>query len=455
MPALPARFAPVILPFAGLFRQHRTWTRARRLLVGALLAPGVRTVAGVLRVLGRPRRRNFGTYHRLLSRVAWSPLAASRLLLGLLVRAFVPAGPLVFGVDDTIERRRGKCIRARGIYRDPVRSSDGHFVKASGLRWLSVMLLAEIPWARRVWALPVLTVLAPSERFDAARGARHKTLVDWARQALRQLGRWCAALAPERPLVLVADLSFAAHPLLRALAPRWTCITRLHLTARLFAPAPPPAPGRRGRRRVKGDRLPLLRDVLTDPTTAWTRVTVPGWYGPTPRDVELASGTAVWYQGGQPVLPLRWVLIRDPLGRFDPQALLCTEPAQTPAQIVATYVRRWQVEVTFAEARRHLGVETQRQWSDRAIARTTPVLFALFSLVALLATTLVRDGQLPVRTAAWYPKRAPTFSDALAAVRAQGWRAAAGFLTRPDAPALTKRARAVYRRWAEALAYAA
>jgi hypothetical protein len=250
MPALPARFASVMLPFAGLFRQHRTWRCAQHLLVGALLAPGVRTVASVLRVVGRAHRRNYSTYHRVLSRVAWSPLTGSRLLLGLLVRAFVPTGPLVFGIDDTIERRRGRSIRARGIYRDPVRSSDGHFVKASGLRWLSVMLLAEIPWAKRVWALPVLTVLAPSARYDAERGARHKTLVDWARQALGQLARWSATLAPARPLIMVADLSFAAHPLLRALAPRLTCITRLHLDGRLFAPAPPRVPGTVGRRRV-------------------------------------------------------------------------------------------------------------------------------------------------------------------------------------------------------------
>lgn len=455
MPPLPARFAPVILPFAGLFRQRRTWGHAQQLLAGAILTPGVRTVAAALRVLGRASRANFSTYHRLLSRVAWAPRAAGRLLLGALIAAFAPAGPLVFGLDDTIERRWGKRIRARGIYRDPVRSSDGHFVKASGLRWLSIMLLAEIPWARRVWALPVLTVLAPSERYAAACGRRHKTLVDWARQALGQLARWCATLAPARSLIMVADLSFAAHPLLTALAPTMTCITRLKLNARLFAPAPPPVPGRRGRPRVKGERLPLLRTVLTEATTVWTRTTIAGWYGATPRDVDLATGTAVWYQAGRPVLPLRWVLVRDPLGHFDPQALLCTDPALTPAQVVGYYVRRWQVEVTFAEARRHLGVETQRQRSDRAIARTTPVLFGLFSLVTLLAHTLVRDGRLPVRRAAWYPKRTPTFSDALAVVRLHWWRAAAGCLTARGTPALTKRSRAVYRRLADAAAYAA
>jgi hypothetical protein len=150
------------------------------------------------------------------------------------------------------------------------------------------------------------------------------------------------------------------------------CITRLRLDARLFAPAPPRRPGTTGRPRVKGERFPLLSAVLTDRATSWQRVTVPGWYGEDARDIELATGTAVWHHPGLPVLPLRWVLVRDPLGRFDPQALLSTNVALSDAEIIGYFVRRWQVEVTFEEARRHLGLESQRQWSDRAIARTTP-----------------------------------------------------------------------------------
>jgi len=450
---LPPRFVPVIVPFAGLFRQ-RTWRHAGALLVGALLAPGVRTVTSVLRILGLARERRFCRYHRVLSRASWSPRAASRMLLRLLLRAFVPDGPLVFGVDDTIERRRGKRIRAKGIYRDPVHSSHSHFVKASGLRWLSVMLLAPIPWAGRVWALPVLTALAPSERADREAGRRHKRLTDWARQLLRQTQRWCATLAPGRPVVMVADMSFAALELLAALAPTVTCVTRLRLDARLFTPAPPRRPGTNGRPRVKGERLPLLSARLADGTTRWHRITVAGWYGERARDVEVATGTAVWHHPGLPVLPIRWVLVRDPLGRFDPQGLLSTDIALSAVQIVGYFVRRWQVEVTFEEARRHLGLETQRQWSDRAIARTTPVLLGLFSVVTLLATRLVRDGRLPVRTAAWYAKPAPTFSDALAAVRRRWWRRAR-FRTSTGDANMIKLPRQVYERLSEAACYAA
>lgn len=180
MSVLPTRFADLILCFAQLFRQ-RTWRYAQELLMGAILAPGIRTVASVLRVLGRSHERHFVNFHRVLSRAVWSPRAASRVLLGLLVRTFVPEGPIVLGIDDTIERRRGARIRAKGIYHDSVRSSRSHFVKASGLRWLVVTLLAPIPWAGRVWALPVLSALAPSERYHRERGQRHKRLADWAR----------------------------------------------------------------------------------------------------------------------------------------------------------------------------------------------------------------------------------------------------------------------------------
>jgi hypothetical protein len=352
--ALPTRFAPVIVAFAGLFRQ-RTWRHARALLIGAILAPGVRTVTSVLRVLGLACEHRWVNYHRVLSRAVWSPRAASYLLLRLLVCAFAPTGPLVLGIDETIERRRGKCIRAKGIYRDPVRSSQSHFVKASGLRWIAVMLLAPIPWAGRVWALPFLTALAPSERANREAGRRRKLLTDWARQLLRQTQRWCAMLAPGRPVIMVGDMSYAALELLGALSPQMTCITRLRLDARLFTPAPPRQPHTTGRPRVKGERLPLLSAVLVDPATRWQRVTIPGWYGEGARDVELASGTAVWHHPGMPVVPLRWVLVRDPFGCSDPQALLCTDVHLTATEVVGYYVRRWRVEVTFEETRRHKG----------------------------------------------------------------------------------------------------
>jgi hypothetical protein len=416
---LPARFAAIILTFAPVFRQQRTWRYAELLLIGAILAPGKRTVTSLLRIVGLSRERRFTNYHRVLNRAAWNPRTAARLLLGLLIAVLVPSGPVVLGIDDTTLRRRGKRISAKGIYRDPVRSSKGHFVKASGLRWLSLMLLAPIPWAGRVWALPFLTALAPSERYCREHSRRHKKLTDWARQLGLQARRWL----PGREIVLLGDSSFAALELLVTLARQGlTCITRLRLDAALYEPAPPRPPGTVGRPRTKGTRLPKLAFVLVDGSTCWQRVVVPAWYGERERVVEICSATAVWRHAGLPVLPIRWVLLRDPQHRFDPQALLCTNPTCDPLQVVRWFVQRWQVEVTFREVRDHLGVETQRQWSDRAIARTTPCLLALFSIVTLLATRLDRRARSAVCTDAWYHKPWPTFADALAAVRRQFWR---------------------------------
>ena len=421
---LPSRFAAVILAFAPLFLQ-RSWHHAEVLLTGAILAPGQRTVASILRITGFARERRFVNFHRVLNRAAWCPRAASRILLGLLVAAFVPRGPVVLGIDDTIERRRGKQIAAKGIYRDPVRSSHGHFVKASGLRWLSLMLLAPIPWAGRIWALPFLTALAPSERHCQEHGRRHKKLTDWGRQLVLQARRWL----PGRELVVVADSGFAALEFLAAVSRRGAaCITRLRLDAALYDPAPPRLPGTIGRPRTKGKRLATLSEMLADPATTWQSVTVPGWYGEGERTVEVSTGTAVWHHSGMPVVPIRWVLVRDPLGRFDPQALLCTDPAQDAVQVLAWFVQRWQLEVTFREVRDHLGVETQRQWSDQAVARTTPCLLGLFSLVTLLGRHLAPQTRRATAASAWYRKPQPTFSDTLAAVRRELWREQ-GFIT--------------------------
>jgi hypothetical protein len=423
------------------------------LLAGALLAPAQRTVTAALRVVGLAQIRQFHRYHRVLSRDRWSSLAVGRVLLRLLVAAFVPTGPLVFGIDETIERRRGKRIAAKGIYRDAVRSSQSHFVKASGLRWISLMLLVPIPWAARTWALPVLTALAPSERYDAERGHHHKTITDWARQLLLVVRRWW----PVRAIIVVADSSYAALDFLAA-CQRWrqpvTVITRLRLDAALFESAPPRQPRQNGRPRVKGQRLPPLAAVAAATSTCWTAVTVAQWYGAGERTVEVATDTAVWYHSGLPPVPLRWVLVRDPLGQFATQALLCTDAAVAPAQILAWFVQRWQLEVTFEEARRHLGVETQRQWSDLAIRRTTPALFGLYSLVALLVQQRRADTSLPVRQAAWYRKEQPTFSDALAFVRRELWQHAA-FRTSAADSEVVQVPRVLIDRLTDALAYAA
>jgi len=454
MLTLPTTMRRLLRPFEAVFRET-TWDYALVLLVGAILTPAKRTVTAALSVMGLRQEAQFQAYHRVLSRAAWSCLALSRILLSMLLTAFVaPDAPVIVGMDDTIERRRGNKIAARGIYRDPVRSSRSHFVKTSGLRWMSMMLLAPIPWAKRVWALPFLTVLAPSERYYQERGRRHKPMLHWARQMISQLRRWL----PNRTLVVVADSTYAALELLAHCAQMRepvTLITRLRLDAALYDPAPARTATTVGRPRKKGARQPTLAQRLTDPATPWETITV-AWYGGVQRTIRIATGTAVWYHAGKPPVPIRWVLITDPgKNPFEPQALLSTDPTVAAQQIVAWFVLRWQEEVTLEESRAHLGIETQRQWSDQAIARTTPLLLGLFSLVTLLAHQFLQGTELPIRTAAWYEsKRLPTFSDTLAFVRQQLWPVA--FLgTSQEKADVIEIPRSLFERLSETVAYAA
>ena len=446
---LPERFLSRLVEFADLFTRP-TWSNVLMLLAGVILAPGRRTVAAALRILGRECDPDFCTFHRILNRAAWSSRAVARQLLIVLVKALVPSGaPVVIGLDDTIERRWGTKISARGIYRDPVRSSKGHFVKASGLRWLSAMLLVKVPWADRVMALPFLTLLAPSKRFYAGKMRAPKTLLDWARQAALQIHRWL----PDRYIVLVADSAFAAIEFLAAVRNHACVVTRLRLDANLFG-FPPQKPKGRGRPPIKGKPHKKLSALIKDRKVSWKRYRVSLWYGRTNRLVDIASGTALWYRSGVPPVPIRWLLVRDPKGELEPQAFLATNLNARPCDILAWFVSRWQVEVTFAEVRAHLGVETQRQWSDKAILRTTPVLLGLFSIVTLWAHDLAKSRKFKPRTTAWYPKAVLTFSDAIAAVRREIWHNQISFMSRPSRDSI-KIPRHIWNRMENALAHAA
>lgn len=451
MLSLPIAFSSVIGVFVPVFSRP-VWQHVKVLLTGAVLAPGKRTVTAMLQIMGRSATSDFQTYHRVLNRAVWSPLTASRLLLRLLVAVCIPRGVVVVGLDDTIERRRGEQIKAKGIYRDPVRSSQAYFVKVSGLRWLACMVLLPLSWANRVWALPFLTVLCPSERFYEQRGRRHQTLTERAWQMIRLVGRWL----PGRDLVFVADSSFAALELLDKVAtlPRASVITRLRLEAALYDPPPPRKPKTMGRPRLQGKRRPTLEAVLADKRTQWTTLRVEQWYGKGPREVEVATDTAVWYHTGKPPVAIRWVLIRDPQEDFKPQALLSTNLAYTPEQILPWFVRRWTMEVTFEEARAHLGMETQRQCNDRAIARTTPALLSLYSIVTLTAHLLLDKGATCVRSTAWYRKTRPTFSDALALVRQQLWDHLHFSMSQQETD-MIKIPRALFERFIDAVCYAA
>lgn len=446
---LPTPIMALLQPFRPLFHRS-TWCKVQVLLIGTILTPGRRTVCAALRMMGLAESPVFSQYHQVLNRAIWSSHQASRVLLMLLLTILgQDRGPLVFGIDETIERRWGSRIKARGIYRDAVRSSQSHFVKTSGLRWLVLAWLTPIPWAQRIWALPFLTVLAPSARYYADKVCRHKNLTDWARQMIVQLRRWL----PQHDLVVVGDAGYAVLDLLHAcrqLERPVTLVTRLRLDAALYEPAPPYSG--RGRPRKKGKRLPTLKALLTAKTTLWCQQETP-WYQGTIYPLELASDTAIWYHTGKPPVPIRWVLIRDPQGVYEPVALLSTDLNIRPQQIVAWFVRRWTIEVTFAEARRHLGVETQRQWSDLAILRSTPALMGLFSWITLVAHHLQQTQSSPVPQTAWYIKPLPTFGDAMAWVRHLLWSSPATFRMSPSHPDIVKVPRPLFNHLVNTLCY--
>jgi hypothetical protein len=272
----------------------------------------------------------------------------------------------------------------------------------------------------------------------------------WARQLLRQVHRWL----PERRLVLVADSTYAALDLLAAVRPLATVVTRLRLDAQLFASVPPRCPHQKGRPRLVGQRLPTLEQRSVAASTAWASLRVEQWYGRQERALEVVCDTPVWYHTGLPPVPIRWLLIRDPPNHFPTQALLCTDLSASPQQILAWFVQRWQLEVTFHAMRAPLGMETQRQWSPLAIARTTPALFGLFSLVTLLAHPAMATQTIRIPYTAWYAKSFPTFADALALVRRRLW-AVLLFPTSASSGDPEKILPILTQRWCDLLCYAA
>ncbi len=354
----------------------------------------------------------------MLNRARWSPLAVSRQLLLLIVETFVPAGACVdLVIDETLERRWGSKISKRGHYRDSALSSRERSVSSPGLRWIVMAVVVPVPWTKQRWALPFLCVLATTPEVSERLGKRHKTIAMWAHQMISLVRCWL----PDRPINLMGDTAYTVLELgLHAQAQQVTLITTSRLDAVLHEPPPQRTRHTIGRPRVVGQRLPSLEQVLQDPETRWQKLTL-DWYGAGEQTLEFCTGTALWYRYGYNPLPIRWVLTRDPSGKRPPKAIFSTNSTQTAGQIISDFMKRWSLEVTFEESRAHVGIETQRQWSDLAIERATPLLFGLYSLVALFGQALHPDGHIPVAQAAWYRKQTATFCDVLAVVRRHLW----------------------------------
>src|SRR5688500_7125653 len=328
-PPLPEAIILVLAPFAPLFSQ-RVWCHAQVLLLGAILTPGARTVTAALRVMGLATERHFTNYHRVLNRALWSTRQASRILLEILILLLVPPGvPIVLGADDTVERRCGRKITAKGCYRDAVRSTKKHVIRCFGLNWVSMMLLVPVPWSRRVWALPFITALCRSAEKSTRR--RHKTSVDWVRQMMKQVRRWL----PGRRLVLVVDGGFAAVSLaLACVKQRVVMVSRLRWDAALYHPPGPQPSGKRGPKATKGRRQRSLQAWAERSDTPWETVEV-DWYGGQRKTLWVFSHTALWYTRRLPPVAIRYVLVADPEGKLRMEAFFCTDLQAAPEQILA------------------------------------------------------------------------------------------------------------------------
>lgn len=413
---MPAEIVAVLCSFAPLMTKP-TWLKAQELLIGAVLCPGKKTVTSLLRILGKSEDRRFERYHRVLNRDRWSCPRMAQVLLGLLV-VLIPAHvPLVVLVDETVERRKGKRIKAKGYYRDAVRSSEKTVVKCMGLKWISMMLLVRLPWSNRPWALPFLTILAPSSKSNQARGRRHRTTIDWTCVMVRLVSRWL-----KRKWILVGDGAYACIRLGHHCHKHSvTLVSRLRLDANLYEAAPTQCRARKGRRPVKGKKIQALSVQAGDNTLAWQSVEVK-WYAGRLKTLRVLTGKHLWYKAGEKPLWLRWVVTIDPATPDRPQAFFSTDTGMSAEAIIEHFVSRWNIEVTFEEVRAHMGVETQRQWSDKAIGRTTPVLMGLYSIACLMAKNLMHSTFLRPLSTAWYNKADQmTFSDVIAGLRRAIW----------------------------------
>lgn len=444
---LPPTIIAVLSAFQPAFTRP-TYQKMVVLIVGTLLARGRRTVASALRQMGLHHDLTWAKYHHVLNRSTWSSLRVSRILLKLVLATFGEAGGMVtIVVDETLERRWGRKITKRCHWRDSRVSRRKRNVTTSGLRWIVMAVIVTPPWTQQHWALPCFSVLATTPKVSHQLNRRHKTVPRLAQQMVKLVRRWLPAV----PIKLIGDMAYSVIDLGTVCREAHvSLIAPLRIDARLFDP-PPTIKAATARPRIVGKRLPNLRRVLVDQGTSWQTVTI-AWYSSAWKSLELTTGTALWYSTGFTPLPIRWVLVRDPAGKLASRAFFSTDQTQSAATIVADFVQRWPLEVTFEESRAHLGRETQRQWSDKALERSTPALLGLFSLTTLLGHARYPAGDIPIASAAWYRKRQATFSDVLAMVRWTLWNDLS-FQTSPTDPEMVLVPRGMLTRLTQAVCY--
>ena len=419
MSNLPNTILPVLSIFLPLFSLP-SYNNFLLLFYAHILCKGRRTVTELLKRIDLRHVKNFSKYHDFFRKAKWSSLKGAKILFLKLVA--LVNGEILVSIDSTVERRKGPKIKGLGIQRDAVRSTKSRKVLVPGLNWLVCAIHIKLPWCNRSWAFPFLSILMNPEhplstslnKRDLNSSKKHKTMAQWTCQVVMLLRRW---LGSNKKISIAVDSAFATYALAnKCIDYGVVLISRMRMDARTFE-FPSEWKGQ-GRKRLVGKRLLTFKAMVEDPRTVWDTIEVV-WYGGKRKKMEILTGTCLWYGYGIRPVPIKWILTKEPNNKTTASVLFSTDVEMTVEDVIENFICRWQLEVTFEEARRHLGMETQRQWSDNAIDRITPCILASYSIINLIVLeNLKTTGKsIPIQASSWYKKAHVTFSDVLAYLR--------------------------------------
>lgn len=391
------------------------------LLRGAILSWRERTVTACLASARPWTRKHWTAYENTMRKARIDTFPMARALLRLALRLVPNREALLFIVDESLVRRYGPWVAGLGIHRDAVRSSKSRVVTTPGHKWVTLALGLRLGHCRTL-ALPILSVLYTCKKKPMRNKAgrlyrRHRTIGELTLILVRLIAGW----AENRPFFLVGDGAYGTHELADALSihakhptlRRGNLVSRLHKEAALYGE---PHYQGRGRPPVVGERRPSPHACSERRRAKWKRTLV-SWYGGARKSVLLLWGEGLWYKCGASATRIKWVMVRDPEGKKTDEVFFTTDSRLAPKQIVEMFVSRWSLETTFQEVRRHLGLETMRNWSRTAIMRSVPMLLGLYSLLVVRYFHGYRKSAKVRRGATWYRKAHLTFSDVMVMAR--------------------------------------
>lgn len=416
---LPESMIAILVSFTPLFSRS-VYENALELLAAHFLCTGKRTVTNLIKRLGKHKDSKFTKYFYVLRKAKWSPFTSSKILFLLIVNRLIPQNARIeINIDTHLNRRRGPKIKGLGYHRDAVASSKQQKVLTTGHNWLVVTICISMFGSKYKWSLPFLSyLLTPEKPLSSSRNEadlkgkkRHKKMTKITCQIIILIRRW---LGPKREFVVVADSAFCCREICK------TCIkfdvifcTQLRLDASLYD-FPPTQKRGRGRPRVVGQRLSNLETLLNDRKQKWVRLSAL-WYSGKTKDLDVLTGTCLWYHNTVGGVPIRWIITKDPTGVNKPIAILVTDFRVCAEQAIALFVGRWPIETTFQEINQHFNLETIHTWSDTSINRTAPTIIASYSLACLIVNESVKDTGIKItpQITSWYEKETVTFSDVM------------------------------------------